>query len=1345
MENNFYIVGIGASAGGLEALERMFQAMPENSGMAFVVVQHLSPDFKSLMDELLARHTRMPIHRAENGTIVEPNSLYLIPPKQLLSIAEGKLFLTAKDNKQLPSLPIDHFFSSLAKERAQMSIAVVLSGTGSDGSRGLRDIHEAGGLVVCQSVESAKFDGMPKSAIDTNLVDVVTTAEKIPELLERYAAHPIRSQLQLPPINESSLEHVFRLLQERHRIDFNYYKPTTIGRRIERRIQLNHHGNIDDYVQRLEADPAEIDQLYKDLLIGVTRFFRDQEAFETLRNEILPELLSAHHENEEFRVWVAACGTGEEAYSIAIMINECMQEMNLRFAVKIFATDVHQASLDVAHVGIYSAASVEEISDERRNHHFHKTDAGYQILPEIRKMIVFAPHNLIRDAPFTRLNLVTCRNFLIYLGTKAQKKVLSLFHFGLKAGSVMFMGASESPGELGDEFETLNERWKFFRKIRDVRLPAEMRAPLSLGSTTLRNASTPTSRSLTAHNSELIATYDELLGRFMPPGILVNDRRELIHVFGGAGKYLALGDGRLSNNLLEMASEDLKLALVGGIQRVSKSGQTVNYKRVRISLPEGEVLVGLSISPVCKRGLNNKYLITFDELDEQEVAEPSRFETLNLDELSRGQLVELEHELRYTKENLQATIEELETSNEELQATNEEMVASNEELQSTNEELHSVNEELYTVNAEYQNKISELTELTNDMDNLLASTEVHTLFLDSSLCVRKFTPKMAEVFNLVPHDIGRRIDAFSHNIDCDDLAKQVSQVLETSRPTENHVQDKHGHWFLMRILPYRTVKETSGVVLTLIDISQLVAAQRAALLEQENFQRAIAANRDGTWDWKDINRDEMWWSANCYTLLGYEPDEFPALHSAWMSLIHPDDRKRVSETSIPDNDKCYVEVHRDFEYRMKHKTDGYRWFRHRAIVDNDEFGNPIRMTGSVGDIHDRKCAEMQYIEEIQRRDNFLAMLSHELRNPMGAVLNAIEFSKELAATTETNDATGRSSDLSCDELPPMKIVERQTRHMARLLDDLLDVARFGQSKIEFRMEVVDLTVLADDVLEAVRYEFSAKRQVLEKDFCARPLRVSADPARIKQAQVNLLSNASKFAPDEGKILFHIGQEGSEAVISVRDFGEGIVAENLANIFDLFVQSDDSLSRCLGGMGVGLSLARTIVEAHQGNILALSDGPGTGSTFQIRLPLTENEVEPQPPAPHATFEKCRVLIVEDNPEARGMLAKTLRLKGFDVAVAADGQAALEQFHNFQPDVAVIDIGLPVMDGYTLARQIRRIAKFDKTKLIALTGYGQASDKCNSSQAGFDAHLVKPLNHGDLYQLISNRKHSNLVAP
>ena len=1329
-ERQFFVVGVGASAGGLEALEQMFRTLPENSGMAFVIVQHLSPDFKSLMAELLARHTKMSIYRVEDGMIVEPNSLYLIPPKQEMIISNGKLLLTEKDSSNSLSLPIDHFLRSLAQDAGQRGIAIILSGTGSDGSRGIRDVHEAGGLVIAQSMESAKFDGMPKSAIDTGVVDSIIPPHQIADVLNRYVKYPSRSNLESPPLHESAFEHVFRLLQERHQIDFNFYKPSTIGRRIDRRIHLNHDGNIEDYVQRLENDPAEIERLYKDLLIGVTRFFRDRDAFMALQDEIMSQLRTAKNANEEFRVWVAGCGTGEEAYSVAILIDECMRKLDTHPPVKIFATDVHQTSLNFAHAGIYPESSTEDLENDRLARYFQKVDNGHQILPEIRKMIVFAPHNLIKDAPFTRLHLITCRNLLIYFQTMAQKKVLSLFHFGLKTGGTLFLGASERTGDLSSEFSLVNERWKIYRKRRDIQLSDDIR--LNMGFTG-RMAPRELAHPAAPRDHKLLSVYDELLDQFMPAGILINEDREIIHLFGGAGQFLSLSDGRLSANLLDMVDDDLKLALTGGLQRVAKTGESVRYGRVRIRTANGEKQMRVDVSPRQRKGLSPIYLITFEELELLTDSLHDVPRSIDLDEASRHQLQDMEQELQHTKENLQATIEELETSNEELQATNEELVASNEELQSTNEELHSVNEELYTVNAEYQKKISELTELTDDMNNLLVSTEVHTLFLDRQLCIRKFTPMMAKVFNLVPHDIGRRIQAFTHNIVCESLTDKLAQVLHSGETYEEKVQDSNGHHFLMRVLPYQVWQGNTGVVFTLIDIASLVAAQESIVRERERFERAITANRDGTWDWPDVKQDEMWWSPHCYTLLGYEPDEFPARHSEWLKLIHPDDRKRVQETSVPDQDTCFVRVHRDFEYRMLNKSGEYRWYRHRAIVDEDEAGIPIRMTGSVGDIHQRKCAELQNTEDIRRRDDFLAMLSHELRNPIGAVLNAIHYLNALEKQNGTSSALLQMDPKETAQ--PLRVIDRQAKHMARLLDDLLDVARYGHSKIEFRKQVIDLVSLVDDILEAVQHQFDCKHQTLHTTSSSSSLLVHVDPARIKQAQVNLLNNASKYTPEQGEIWFELERQANNAMITVRDNGEGIPPESLHDIFDFFVQSDTSLARSAGGMGIGLSLARSIVEAHDGRIEVQSTGVGNGSTFRIFLPLTQKNQPPSISAPHFSFKSCKVMLVEDNEDAGQLLAKTLRLDGFEVMVVHDGQAALNQFPSFNPDVAIIDIGLPVMDGYQLVTQIRQQAEFDEVMLIALTGYGRESDQQKAIEVGFNTYLVKPLDTARLYAEIS----------
>ena len=762
-----YVVGIGASAGGLEALEQFFEKMPAKTGLAFVVVQHLSPDFRSLMDELLARRTAIPIRRVEDGMAVEPDTVYLIPPKKEMIISGGKLLLTDKDPNQALTLPIDHFFRSLAQDVGEGAIGIVLSGTGSDGSRGIRAIHDAGGLVLVQSAETAKFDGMPKSAVETGVADFVLP-------VERNAGDP--AALHSPSGSRRHRPAADRRFRPRNG-DGNDLSPPP--RPLWDRLQLlqaQHRGPTDRAAAPVESfarpqrlreatgrEPRRTEPLYKDLLIGVTRFFRDHEAFQRLETEVLPGALAAIPPGRG----VPGLGGGLRDGRRSLLAGNPVDGTDGGDAPpresrrSLPPTSIgHRWSLPVR--ASIASAALAEVSPERVARHFLRKGDGYQVSQELRQMVVFAPHNIIKDAPFTKLDLISCRNLVIYFQPPAQKKAMSLFHFGLKTGGILFLGPSESPGELSDEFDHLDNHWKIYRKRRDVRLSADLRLPLSIADAGLRPTGIPPLPHLSQVDMHLVGVYDAILEEHMPPSLLVDENRALVQSFGGASRYLRLRDGRLSTDLLDMVDTDLRMALAGALQRAFKDAAPIVYKGLRVHLADGQRLVNLTVKPIRNRRSSRFYaLVSIEELNQ---AVPPDATEINFRQASDEQLQGLETELRYTKENLQATIEELETSNEELQATNEELVASNEELQSTNEELHSVNEELYTVNAEYQKKIAELTELNADMDSLLASTEVHTVFLDRDLTIRKFTPKIAEVFNLLPQDVGRRIDNFTHHI-----------------------------------------------------------------------------------------------------------------------------------------------------------------------------------------------------------------------------------------------------------------------------------------------------------------------------------------------------------------------------------------------------------------------------------------------------------------------------------------------------------------------------------------------------------------------------------------------------
>ncbi|MDB2685784.1 PAS domain-containing protein [Mariniblastus sp.] len=827
-----HVVGIGASAGGLEALERLFKSIPVDTGMAFVVVQHLSPDFKSLMDELLARWTDMAIHRVTEGMNVCANQIYLIPPKTEISICGRELHLVAKRTDQGLSLPIDIFFKSLANEWGQSAVSIVLSGTGSDGSRGIRDISEADGLVMSQSADSAKFNGMPKSAEETGVVDLVLPPEELGATLARYASLPKGDKLRLVEdgpvqIEESAMEELFRMMHAESGIDFSLYKPATVMRRIERRILLSHCEDFEEYLTLVKANSTELNDLYKDLLIGVTRFFRDQNAFEKLQRDVLPTLLSRLNPGDQFRAWVAGCATGEEVYSLAILVFEQLEELQLHVDVKIFATDVHRASLDFASLGVFPDESLADISDERRRRFFVRTSRGYQLSPEIRSMIVFASHNIIIDAPFTKLDFVSCRNMLIYFRQDVQERVLSLFHFSLKKNGVLFLGPSETLGDLSREFETLDSQWKFYQKKRDVRLKSEL-----IGSTPNHVVARTSSRGLGIHSvrdlrvsgdKELNDAYDTLLNTYIPAGILLDENRQLIHLFGDAVDFVRLKKGRPSKDALDLIIPSLRPAIAGAIQRVARELESVHFGSLPLSDEVDTPSVQLGVQPIVSSdGDLTHFMVTFERVD----AIPASSQELDLHEVSSDRMMLLERELRITRENLQSTIEELETSNEELQASNEELVASNEELQSTNEELHSVNEELYTVNGEYQNKISELTELSDDMNHLFENLDVGLLFLDRDLTIRKFTPLIAKRFDLLPRDVGREFSTFSHHLPRAELLEDIRSVIRNRVSFKKEIKTGDEEWFVLRIHPYRSLGKVDGAVLELFDVTELKSSRR---------------------------------------------------------------------------------------------------------------------------------------------------------------------------------------------------------------------------------------------------------------------------------------------------------------------------------------------------------------------------------------------------------------------------------------------------------------------------------------------------------------------------------------
>ncbi|MFW6218582.1 MAG: chemotaxis protein CheB [Bacteroidota bacterium] len=836
-ENEHFYVGIGASAGGLEALQEFFKHMPSDTGLIFIIIQHLSPDYKSLMNELLSRYTSMKIKIVEDGIRLEPNTVFLIPPKKNMTIFNDQLYLKDFPQKQGLNLPIDIFFRSLAEEKGKRSIGIILSGTGSDGTLGIRAIKEAGGMVMVQDDRSAKFDGMPRSSIATGLVDYVLTVDKMPRGILNYIKHPFikKSSSTSNDIahNEDALSLILKIIRDKVGVDFTFYKPNTILRRLEKRISINQIKNIETYVDFLMQSPFETKVLYKELLIGVTQFFRDKEAFELLREKAIPQVFQTKKKDDPVRFWCVATSTGEEAYSLAILISEYMEENDIHAEVKIFATDLDKESIEYAGNGLYPASIVADVGEERIARFFMKHPSGYQVREKIRKMVVFAVHNVIKDPPFSRIDMISCRNMLIYLNASMQKKIISMFYFALRVKGILFLGSSESLGELSDGFEVINNRWKIFQYKKGFKPPVTNNFLLPPDQTHRRLYQAHDLLFDNQINQHLIYNlYDEIMGSYLPPSIILNDKFEIIHIVKDINRFISIPTGKLTYNILKMVRPELSVVISNIVSRVQKEKKPFTFRDILIT--EGEKQVHFNIGA---RQLEDKksgihyYFITFEEKELPE-GKQSSSEPIDMKSSYADKFREMEKELQYTRENLQATVEELETSNEELQSTNEELIASNEELQSTNEELQSVNEELYTVNSEYQNKIEELTRANNDINNLLNNTELGTLFLDTKLRIRKFTPLIKKVINLMDMDIGRPITHISMKAEYPHFLADIEKVLDTLQTITRDISDGKENYYNVKILPYRTIENViDGVVITIYDISPLKEAEQK--LERE--------------------------------------------------------------------------------------------------------------------------------------------------------------------------------------------------------------------------------------------------------------------------------------------------------------------------------------------------------------------------------------------------------------------------------------------------------------------------------------------------------------------------------
>jgi two-component system, chemotaxis family, CheB/CheR fusion protein len=910
----FPIVGIGASAGGLAAFEAFFSGMPahSDSGMAFVLVQHLAPDHESILVELVKRYTRMQVFEVEDGMRVLPNCAYIIPPNRDMALLNGTLHLLEPTAQRGQRLSVDFFFRSLAHDQRERAMCVVLSGSGSDGSQGVRAIKAEGGMAMAQNPDSTEYDGMPRSAIGTGLIDYILPPAEMPTQLIAYAAYALdRRAVRNPePVAKADdvLKKIFVLLRAHTGHDFSQYKQNTVGRRVERRMAVHQLELTDQYLRYLQETPAEIESLFRDLLIGVTSFFRDKEVFESLQQQ-LGSVLAAKAADSSFRVWTTGCSTGEEAYSLAILLREQMDALKKTFKVQVFATDIDSRAIDTARAGVYPASIATDVSPERLARFFSVEDGGYRIHKNIRDLLVFSEHDVIKDPPFSKLDLVSCRNLLIYMGPELQRKLIPLFHYALNPGGLLLLGSSETVGDFAELFSPLERKAKLYRWQGDDRAFKPSSFGRFLPRTSDGSASSSHARqSARASGLPLRELTERTLLSRAPVAALVNEQGDLLYLHGQTGKFLEPSPGEAGLSILKMARQGLRPDLASALRRAAVQNERVICTNVRVKTNGDFTTIDLSVEPVVpdkpSADASRLFLVSFEALSGADHAPAPRTSNAAATEPSSDaerQIVRLTQELRAKDEHLVSTHEAMQTANEELRSSNEELQSTNEELQSTNEELEtskeelqSVNEELATVNSELQAKVADLSRANNDMNNLLAGTGVGTVFVDHQLFIQRFTPAVTQLINLIRSDIGRPLAHIVNNLQgYDRLVLDIQDVLDTLIPKEVEVQTHAGAWHLLRIRPYRTLENViEGAVITFMEVTEQRRAQ-AVLLEHESLRRMAAVMRDAgdAITVQALDGRILAWNQTAVRRYGYSEPEALAMN---IQRLFPNDQREAA-------------------------------------------------------------------------------------------------------------------------------------------------------------------------------------------------------------------------------------------------------------------------------------------------------------------------------------------------------------------------------------------------------------------------------------------------------------------
>jgi two-component system CheB/CheR fusion protein len=1171
------VVGVGASAGGLDALKQLIASVPADTGLALVVLQHLPPSQTGQLASLLASATALPVIDVKTGHRIEPNTILVVPPHTSACLFRGALVLRTAKPGDRPRNPIDALFASIADVLREGAVGVVLSGTANDGTEGLRAIRAAGGLTFVQDPSTAQFDEMPRSAIAAGVSEIVLSPAQIGDELGKIAKLGPRPGVALErSAKPAGIDRVLEQLREASGIDFSSYKRTTIERRLARRLARYQLGSLEEYSSYLAAHPDEASAVYEDLLIHVTEFFRDRPVLDRLVEQVLPELLREKPAAAAMRVWVPGCSTGEEVYSLAMLLIELCGERSR--PIQLFGSDLSERAIEAARQGLYPDTIAAQVGEERLARFFRREEGSYRINRDVRERCVFVRHDLVTDPPFSKLDLVSCRNVLIYLGASLQHRVLPIFHYSLNQPGYLVLGPAESITGFEAQFQPI-----------DVDVPIYARKPGPRTSLTFPVASQlgrlPTRRPTDAVRSALDVQREVdhvLLARYAPACVLIDDNLEVVQFRGRTGPYLEAPPGQPQLNVLKMARDGLASQLPLAIQRARQSAAPVRQDNVVVhERGQQQQRFHLEVVPLRAATAAKRHLLVVFEPATTAPPASSRRGPGKLRLRERGELERVRQELDATKEYLNsvtaqhlATSEELGITNEELQSANEELQSTNEELQTAKEELQSTNEELETVNEELQRGNGDLREANDDLVNVLASVDIAIIIVDTERQVRRFTPKARAIMKLIPGDVGRPIVDLQPSIEVAGLDAMIADVIETLAVREAEVQHADGTTYRMQIRPYRTAEHTiSGAVIAFVDITAIRAA------------RDYAAAIVGTVPTPLVVVDER------LLVRSANPAFFAMFDTAAADLIgrslldvgqwHPPTlRARLEEVVAGGAGFENLEI----EFRGR---AGELVLRIAARTLPAAGGRLILV--AVADITEQRRLEQIRAAAQLERDAFLDAVSHELRTPLSAILLWTEALRGL-------------SDSDPLHLHAIETIETSARAESQLVDDLLDLALSRTSELVVKLVSVDPSEIIEAAVEAARAEANVKQIAIEATLAAGS-NITADPRRLRQIASNLLGNAIKFTPEGGKVTVALARDDGAMELRVRDTGPGIAPEFLPRVFDAFSQADSSTTRSHNGLGIGLALVQHFVVRQGGTIDVASPGAGAGAgtTFTVRIP------------------------------------------------------------------------------------------------------------------------------------------------